>query len=274
MNFSQTLFDPFFISTYNVFFSSLPVLALGVFDQDVDEALSVKHPSLYLPGQQGALFNRKEFLFSVMHGILSSLVLFFVPYAAMYLGVDSEGRDAADLQSFGFAVATILVVVVNLQCGLDTSYWTGFNHFCIWGTLIVHFLFHFALYSEFVFKLFGIGWYYIGTAQAVCSTAVFWLTVLLASAILLLPIIGYRYVRLDAAPSLADTVKIVQKFGSRVPKPRSNIFRARPKLSARASTRSNKRSAYAFSHEEGFAALIREGKMMPEPIVRYFTFLK
>ena len=30
---AQTLFDPFFISTYNVFFSSLPVLALGVFDQ-------------------------------------------------------------------------------------------------------------------------------------------------------------------------------------------------------------------------------------------------
>jgi hypothetical protein len=35
----------------------------------------------------------------------------------------------------------------------------------------------------------------------------------------------------------------------------------------RASTRSLKRSAYAFSHEEGFAALIREGKMMPEPNV-------
>jgi phospholipid-translocating ATPase len=30
---AQALFDPFFISTYNVFFSSLPVLALGVFDQ-------------------------------------------------------------------------------------------------------------------------------------------------------------------------------------------------------------------------------------------------
>jgi hypothetical protein len=30
---NKTLFDPFFVSTYNVFFSSLPVLALGVFDQ-------------------------------------------------------------------------------------------------------------------------------------------------------------------------------------------------------------------------------------------------
>jgi phospholipid-translocating ATPase len=70
---------------------------------------------LYLPGQQGALFNRKEFLFSVMHGIVSSLVLFFIPYGTMYHSVMSDGKEAADLQSFGFAVATILVIVVNFQ---------------------------------------------------------------------------------------------------------------------------------------------------------------
>ena len=75
----------------------------------------MKYPSLYLPGQQGILFNRKEFLFSVMHGIISSIVLFFIPYGAMYHVVDPFGRESADFQSFGFAVATILVIVVNLQ---------------------------------------------------------------------------------------------------------------------------------------------------------------
>ncbi len=93
----------------------MPVLALGVFDQDVNDDLSIKYPKLYLPGQLGILFNRKEFLFSVMHGIISSLILFFIPYGAMYQGVSPDGKDAADLQSFGFAVATILVIVVNLQ---------------------------------------------------------------------------------------------------------------------------------------------------------------
>lgn len=50
-----------------------------------------------------------------MHGIISSLILFFIPYGAMFQGVRPDGKDAADLQSFGFAVATILVIVVNLQ---------------------------------------------------------------------------------------------------------------------------------------------------------------
>lgn len=75
----------------------------------------MKHPKLYLPGQKGILFNRKEFLFSVMHGIISSIVLFFIPYGAMFYDVDSSGKDVSDFQSFGFAVATILVIVVNLQ---------------------------------------------------------------------------------------------------------------------------------------------------------------
>ncbi|CAF4744344.1 unnamed protein product, partial [Rotaria magnacalcarata] len=41
-----TLYDPFFVATYNVFFSSLPVLALGVFDQDVSADHSLSKPHL------------------------------------------------------------------------------------------------------------------------------------------------------------------------------------------------------------------------------------
>lgn len=47
---SQTLYDPAFISFYNVFYTSLPVLALGIFDQDVDDRMSLRYPLLYTPG--------------------------------------------------------------------------------------------------------------------------------------------------------------------------------------------------------------------------------
>lgn len=139
----------------------------------------------------------------------------------------------------------------------------------------MHFIFHFALYSEIIYQIFGQGWYYMGTAQAVCSTAVFWFTVLITSAILLLPIIAYRFIRLDLKPTMVDKVRIVQKYGIKTPKTKSTIFATKPRhrASIRASIRSLKRSAYAFSHEEGFAQLIKEGKMMPEPSVRDFFFL-
>ncbi|VDP50480.1 unnamed protein product [Soboliphyme baturini] len=37
-----TVYDPLFIAFYNLFFTSLPVLGVGIFDQDVDEKYSLK----------------------------------------------------------------------------------------------------------------------------------------------------------------------------------------------------------------------------------------
>lgn len=74
-----------------------------------------------------------------MHGIISSIVLFFIPYGTMFHSVDASGKDAADLQSFGFAVATILVIVVNLQVNLSSNILILLTH----GRLILsrlHFL--------------------------------------------------------------------------------------------------------------------------------------
>ena len=56
----------------------MPVLALGTFDKDVDERMSLKFSKLYFPGQKNLFFNRIKFAQSAIHGILTSLVLFGV----------------------------------------------------------------------------------------------------------------------------------------------------------------------------------------------------
>ena len=94
----------------------------------------------------------------------------------------------ADLQSFGFVVATIMVTIVNLENALETWYWTGLYHFVLWGTIVVHFLFHFALYSTIIWNIFGTNYGYVGVAQSVLSTGNFWFTLLLTCVILLLPV--------------------------------------------------------------------------------------
>lgn len=69
-----------FISVYNLFYTSLPVLALGVFEQDVSDATSLQFPKLYAPGHTSQLFNKTEFIKSTLHGCFTSLVLFLIPY--------------------------------------------------------------------------------------------------------------------------------------------------------------------------------------------------
>lgn len=76
-----------YISVYNLFYTSLPVLALGIFEQDVSDKHSIDYPKLYTPGLHNALFNTTEFIRSVMHGFFSSLVLFLIPYGKYFLSL-------------------------------------------------------------------------------------------------------------------------------------------------------------------------------------------
>ena len=69
------MYDPFFISTYNVFYTSLPIIVVGMFEKDVDDVASVRYGALYFPGQTNQLFNRKLFAMDAIRGLFSSLVI-------------------------------------------------------------------------------------------------------------------------------------------------------------------------------------------------------
>ena len=69
-----------FIAVYNLFYTSMAVLALGVFEQDVNDKSSLSYPKLYSVGLHGGLFNKKEFILAAIHGSMASCVIFFVPY--------------------------------------------------------------------------------------------------------------------------------------------------------------------------------------------------
>ncbi|KAM6217179.1 phospholipid-transporting ATPase ID [Rhynchocyon petersi] len=65
---AQTVYDQYFITLYNIVYTSLPVLAMGVFDQDVPEQRSMEYPKLYEPGQLNLLFNKREFFICIAQG--------------------------------------------------------------------------------------------------------------------------------------------------------------------------------------------------------------
>ncbi|CAF2372959.1 unnamed protein product [Rotaria sp. Silwood2] len=258
---AQTLYDPFFVATYNVFFSSLPVLALGVFDQDVSADHSLSKPHLYTPGQNNEFFNKKIFAESVIHGILTSCIIFFVPYLSVSNTTRPGGMTQADLQSFGFIVATIMAIIVNLENALETWYWTGLYHFVLWGTIVVHFLFHFALYSTIIWSIFKTNYGYVGVAQAVLSTGNFWFTLFLTCAILLLPVFCREFFRMRFMPNKTDRARLNQKFRTE----EKAAFVAHIQHKLRQSKRSI-RSGYAFSQQPGWGPLITSGRMQSKSI--------
>ncbi|XP_047740035.1 phospholipid-transporting ATPase ID-like [Hyalella azteca] len=255
---AQTVFDPMFIAVYNLFYTSMPVLALGIFDQDVDARNSMAYPKLYTPGVHNTLFNKPQFLRSAFHGFVASGVLFFIPYGAYYTAVDQHGRGMADHQLFGTVVASILVLVVTVQICLDTSYWTVFNHVTIWGSPVMY------LIAQFFYN-YALGGDYVGTLVKTLEEPLFYFTCMLTLVVLMVPVVAWRFYWVDVHPTLADKVRYKQRLEAKLASKRSHrTMRRTP--SARRSRRSV-RSGYAFAHQEGYGRLITSGKIMrPNPL--------
>ncbi|XP_014871003.1 phospholipid-transporting ATPase ID isoform X1 [Poecilia latipinna] len=265
---AQTVYDQFFITLYNIVYTSLPVLAMGVFDQDVPDHRSLEYPKLYEPGQLNLLFNKKEFFICITQGIYTSVVLFFVPYAVLSDATQSNGVPLADYQTFAVTTATALVIVVSVQIALDTGFWTVFNHMFVWGSVGSYFTIMFALHSQTLFRIFPNQFRFIGSAQNTLLQPVVWLTIALATAVCVVPVLAFRFLKLDLKPQLSDTVRHTQLVRQKRRKPggrsiggawRGTGSVSEGRLGARGGSR---RSGYAFSHQEGFGELITSGKNM------------
>ncbi|EHB06942.1 Putative phospholipid-transporting ATPase IC [Heterocephalus glaber] len=250
---AQTAYEDWFITLYNVLYSSLPVLLMGLLDQDVSDKLSLRFPALYVVGQRDLLFNYKRFFVSLLHGVLTSMVLFFIPLGAYLQTVGQDGEAPSDYQSFAVTIASALVITVNFQIGLDTSYWTFVNAFSIFGSIALYFGIMFDFHSAGIHVLFPSAFQFTGTASNALRQPYIWLTIILTIAVCLLPVIAIRFLSMTIWPSESDKI---HKHRKRLKaeeqwQRRQNVFRRGA---------SSRRSAYAFSHQRGYADLISSGR--------------
>uniref|UniRef100_A0A2A4JBM6 P-type phospholipid transporter n=1 Tax=Heliothis virescens TaxID=7102 RepID=A0A2A4JBM6_HELVI len=240
---AQTVFDEMFISVYNLFYTSLPVLALGVFEQDVADATSLQFPKLYAPGHTSQLFNKTEFIKSTLHGCFTSLVLFLIPYGTYKDGLAPDGKILSDHMLLGSVVATILIIDNTTQIALDTTYWTVFNHITIWGSLVSYFVLDY-------FYNYAIGGPYVGSLTVALTQATFWFTAVLTMIILMVPVVSWRLACSVTRPTLAERLRARQRWRAAAPAPRTpspaaarrSVRSATPSRTRRASAASSRRA--------------------------------
>ncbi|XP_068190738.1 phospholipid-transporting ATPase IC [Antennarius striatus] len=252
---AQIAYEDLFITLYNLCYSSLPVLLVGLLDQDVNDKLSLKFPKLYLPGQQGALFNYKNFFISLFHGIFVSLIIFFIPYGAFLQTMGQDGEAPSDYQSFAVVTASSLIFTVNLQISLDTSYWTFVNCFAVLGSIAIYFGIMFDIHSAGIHVISSSIFTFTGAASNALRQPYLWLTIILTVGISLLPVICIQFLHKTIWPSVGDKVqKNRKKYEMEL------MEEEKKKPSAFQRGRRSRRSAYAFSHSRGYADLIASGR--------------
>ncbi|KJE89012.1 ATPase [Capsaspora owczarzaki ATCC 30864] len=258
---ATTLYDAWMITFYNVIFTSLPVLMVGIFDQDVDDKTSLKFPQLYIPGQRNLLFNKTKFWLSLAKGIWTSVVLFFFALGIFYDQLSPSGRTNNDLVFLGTCVAAVLVLVVNLEIGLNTYSWTIVNAVFVIASILSIWAFYFILYSVPAFGETVIAYYW--AVYRIIASGAFWFYLGLGVATIFLPLLSMRYYQITYRPTPVDIVREIRKLDStRDRQNRDSKSSDSLELGVREPTKPSPQPAhhgFAFSQEPGGADLITPG---------------
>jgi len=121
-----SLFHSAVSASYNVIYTSLPIIVFGVFDVDVSRAAVLKYPELYKTGSDRSDFNKFKMSLWMTAGVLHSAILYFINAGAFDNGAigSPDGDPETGLYVFGTTVANALAFVVNLRLALQTNEWT------------------------------------------------------------------------------------------------------------------------------------------------------
>lgn len=207
---AQTIFDDWYISFYNLFFTALPLIIRAVFEQDVDykmvkqnlkksqikveevanpiakpkkkylpfliyedSYLKKEIPKLYYVGQEKTIFKPSRFIYAILWAICQSLLLFALNYLVFENVIFNNNGYNGDIWSFSITYFTTIILLVDFKLAIKTTHWIFLN----WVALIpFSILLYFAYF--FISNYISTNWSYL-TPMTLIGIVQFYAAVLL-----------------------------------------------------------------------------------------------
>ncbi|XP_052173708.1 phospholipid-transporting ATPase 3 [Diospyros lotus] len=175
----QRFYDDWFQSLYNVIFTALPVIMVGLFDKDVSASLSKKYPELYKEGIRNTFFKWRVVVTLALFSLYQSLVVYHFVVTSTSNSVDSSGKMFGlwDVSTMAF---NCIVVTVNLRLLMMCNTITRWHQISVGGSILAWFLF--ALVYSGIYTPKGI--YFV--FYVLLSTAYFYVALLVVPVVALL----------------------------------------------------------------------------------------
>ncbi|KTW29213.1 hypothetical protein T552_01169 [Pneumocystis carinii B80] len=252
----QVIFESWTISFYNVFFTFLPPIAIGIFDQFLSAKLLNKYPQLYRLGQFKTFFNVKSFWLWIVNGFYHSLILYF-----MSIYIFENDLPQADGKIGGHWVwgttlyATVLATVLG-KAALITNSWTAYTVLAIPGSFIIWIIF-LPVYAIVAPKM-GVSMEYYGINSRLYTSLVFWATILVLPTLCLLRDFAWKYYKRTYCPQTYHYIQEIQKFNTIDYKSKMELFQKTVRKVRNVQRISKLQRGYAFSQgDTGQTKLIR-----------------
>ncbi|NXL96663.1 AT8B3 ATPase, partial [Tyrannus savana] len=246
---AQPLFEGWFLALYNIFYTSYPVLSVGLLEQDVSAKQSLQFPELYVTGQQDQLFNYRVFGLTLLHGVGTSLTSFYI---ARWAFEDHVGSKAVgDYESFSVTVAVSALLSVLVEIVLDTRFWTVLSFLMVTASLLFFCLFSFLTQSIDAFRIAPAIFSFPDASRNALTDPYVLLVVLLSLVVNTIPSLTVHAFR--ATTGKTTIQQKIHLKAKKEPEPSVELKAHVPRGSF------CRRSSYAFSHQEGYAGLITRG---------------
>lgn len=203
------LFEYTYLTFFNLAFTSLPVIFLGILDQDVNDVISMVVPQLYRVGILRSEWTQKKFWFYMMDGMYQSVISFFFPYLCYYkTGIVTNNSLGLDQRYWvGIFVASIAVVSCNIYVLLHQYRWDWFSGLFIALSCICIFAWT-GIWSSSVFSA-----EFYKSAAHVYGQPVFWACFFVGILFCLLPRLTFDIFRRTYWPKDVEIIRECWKRG-------------------------------------------------------------
>eukprot|EP00300_Choanocystis_sp_HF-7_P040177 c6612_g1_i1.p1 GENE.c6612_g1_i1~~c6612_g1_i1.p1 ORF type:complete len:387 (+),score=85.71 c6612_g1_i1:85-1161(+) len=205
----QTFVEQWTLSLFNVIYTALPILVIGLYDQPISRPFLERMPKLYRTGPANRYFNLRMFFGWIAAAVWHSIACFFIAEACIGQGsVFSNGQNA-DIFFNGIVILTCVVLTVTAKVMLETNNFTYVNAASLAWSVGGYWLF--VMVYSFFGPAFDDAWsmYYVGP-RAFGSMRV-WCTIFIVPIIALAPDYTYKYVKRWHYPEDSDRIKEVQR---------------------------------------------------------------
>ncbi|KAK1382099.1 P-type ATPase, subfamily IV [Heracleum sosnowskyi] len=168
----QRFYDDWFQTLYNVIFTSLHVIFVGLLDKDVSAFLLKKYPELYREGIKNTFFRFRVLGIVAFFSVYQSIVVYSFVISSSSESLTSSGKMLGqwDVSTMAF---TCVVITVNLRLLMTCNIITKWHQLSVGGSILAWFLFIFVYSLFFTYK----GIFY--TIFVLMSTFYFYLTLVL-----------------------------------------------------------------------------------------------
>ncbi|XP_046454878.1 phospholipid-transporting ATPase IF-like [Daphnia pulex] len=129
---TQPVYDAFFLTFYNILFTSLPILIYGLFEQNFTAPQLLEHLHLYKDIAKNARMSWGQFFKWNLLGLWHAVVLYFGCYLLWQYDPAFFGTGITlDYWSFGTLIYHAVIFVVSIKLIIESRYWTALFVFSI-----------------------------------------------------------------------------------------------------------------------------------------------